>query len=432
MDHRYSHEIAKTLLLVILEFFILLPNQARASLGWFAAGPDSNQGLLLSAIQSARQELLINIYQMDQPAVVSAILDKINQGISVTILIESTPVGGMGATALNALNTLQSAMNLRPDNRNHIYLMTQKEGEQKRRFRFDHAKYVVIDGRSAYVTSENFTSPGHPDQGRKGNRGWDSLVEDTGLAQELADLFKSDTDPQYGDITEYAPVNLAPPEPREGNESRNTPGYPARTGVIQHFTLVTAPQSLNGVLTVIRSAKKRLRVEEMTLPLYWRSPDPAQNPIVTELIQAAERGVRVQVLLNDESVFRHSTHRETLALKVKGNDQTAQYLDQYGKKNHIPLEARIVNVNATQITYIHNKGIIGDDQTVFISSINGTQNSVKNNREVGVALESPEAATYFSPIFDFDWQQSGPKQDPSLIPSLGMSWIMQFFWRLNA
>ena len=42
---------------------------------------------------------------------------------------------------------------------------------------------------------------------------------------------------------------------------------------------------------------------------------------------------------------------------------------------------------------------------VLVSSINGTENSVENNREIGIAIESEAGARYFGEVFGFDWDK---------------------------
>ncbi len=391
---------------------LFLPVLAFAVPARFAVGPDSNQSLLLKSIQSAQNELLINIYQIDTPAVVDAIIEKVRQGLAVNLLVEASPVGGQGHSEKQALNEIKRAMLYRGSNHQAIYMMGVQSRDEHRRFRFDHAKYVVIDGRRALISSENFTSTGHTESGKIGNRGWDTVIEDSSLAQKLTDLFHSDSDPQAGDIYEYETTESVATQFRNRpSQLREVQTFREKSGEVRETTLVTSPNSLDGITEVIRSARHRLRVEEMSLPLNWRDSQTSfQSPIVTELVRAADRGVQVQVLLNDEQVFNHhSQHND--ANEARGNAQTVAYLKRIAREQNLPLEARIIDVNATQITYIHNKGIIVDDQAVFVSSINGTQNSVKNNREVAVLLQSRDAAAYFSPVFDFDWSHSGPNAD---------------------
>jgi hypothetical protein len=415
----------------ILTSAFVLPLWAHAFPGHFAVGPDSNQEMLISSINSAQRELLINIYQMDTPAVVRAIIDKINQGLSVSLLVEASPVGGVGAAETAALNAIQNAMNAQNNGNQHLFMMGKQRRSDQRRFRFDHAKYIVIDSNRVYVTSENFTTTGHADSGTVGNRGWDAVLDSPSLAQELIEIFQSDVDPQYGDIYEYQSTGSLEPNSHESSGSaRSLVRYGVKGGNVGRVTLVTSPNSLDGIINVIRSARQKIRMEEMSLPLTWKTPETVQDPIVTELIRAAERGVRVQVLLNDEQVFHHGSHRDDDA-PLRGNDQTVDFLQSYAKSNRLPLEARIIDIRATQITYVHNKGIIVDDQAVFVSSINGTQNSVMNNREVAVLLESSDAANYFTPVFDFDWAQSGEGSEEIPQSENALNWFGRFLFSLN-
>jgi phosphatidylserine/phosphatidylglycerophosphate/cardiolipin synthase-like enzyme len=59
-----------------------------------------------------------------------------------------------------------------------------------------------------------------------------------------------------------------------------------------------------------------------------------------------------------------------------------------------------------EVNYVHNKGMVADGSRVFVSSINGTENAIMNNREVAVSVVSPDAAQYFGKVFDTDWQLS--------------------------
>jgi phosphatidylserine/phosphatidylglycerophosphate/cardiolipin synthase-like enzyme len=143
------------------------------------------------------------------------------------------------------------------------------------------------------------------------------------------------------------------------------------------------------------------------------------NPIVEELEAAAKRGVRVRVLLNDEAVFAQAptpapgSHPKGLfeaPAKRSRNLDTVCRLQNLAKSAKLAIEGRIVNVKRAQITYIHNKGIVVDGNKAWVSSINGTQNSVQNNREVALAIHSADAAKYFDLAFRTDWTAS---QSPS-------------------
>jgi phosphatidylserine/phosphatidylglycerophosphate/cardiolipin synthase-like enzyme len=56
--------------------------------------------------------------------------------------------------------------------------------------------------------------------------------------------------------------------------------------------------------------------------------------------------------------------------------------------------------------------MIFDHSKVLVSSINGTPNSMDNNREVAVLVQSPDAARYYQGFFEFDWTRSPSIQLP--------------------
>jgi phosphatidylserine/phosphatidylglycerophosphate/cardiolipin synthase-like enzyme len=119
----------------------------------FAVGPDNNLALVLSTLQSAKKSLDINIYQLDHPTIVKAIIDQISSGIIVNLLVEGHPVGGMspkGKAALSQIRDVMIAQNRasKSTSLNHLFVMTAKNSKD-RRYRFDHAKYILIDRREA-------------------------------------------------------------------------------------------------------------------------------------------------------------------------------------------------------------------------------------------------------------------------------------------
>jgi cardiolipin synthase len=367
----------------------------------FGVAPDNDQQLLTQTLQSAQRELLINVYQFDSPAVAQAILDKIQSGITVQILLEGTPIPRISDQEKKTISEVVNAMRSSGNSSDHLYEMKSASGSKGRRFKYDHAKYVVVDQQFALISSENYTTTGHPDAGKVGNRGWEVVLDDADLAAQLSQMFVSDTNMSHGDIQELTSMNIeSEPAPTPASSDRQVAAVALGSGDATSVQLVTSPNSQDGIVNFIQSATQTLEVEQMSLPTYWNQGGEEMSPTVQAIIDAANRGVTVRVLLNDDNTFSdgddNSSGKQT-------NLDTVNYLNQLGVSS---LQARIVNVTAVEITYIHNKGFIADDQRVFVSSINGTRNSVMNNREVAVNIESPEAATYYKSVFDFDWEQS--------------------------
>jgi len=374
----------------------------------FGVAPDNDQQLLTQTLQSAQRELIINVYQFDSPAVAQAILDKIQSGITVQILLEGTPIPRISDQEKKTISEVVNAMRSSGNSSDHLYEMKSASGSKGRRFKYDHAKYVVVDQQFAVISSENYTTTGHPDAGKVGNRGWEVVLDDADLAAQLSQMFTSDTDMSHGDIQELTSANIeSEPAPAPASEDRQVAAVALGSGDATSVQLVTSPNSQQGIVDFIQSATQTLEVEQMSLPLYWKQGGEELSPTVQAIIDAAKRGVAVQVLLNDDNTFSKPENANEgdgdFESGKQTNLNTVDYLNQLGVSS---LQARIVNVKAVEITYIHNKGFIADDQRVFVSSINGTRNSVMNNREVAVNIESPEAATYYKSVFDFDWEQS--------------------------
>ena len=415
--------------------FFLSSALAQAFPAKFAVGPDNNQSLVLSTLLSAQKSLEINVYQLDHPAVVAAILDRISAGVAVNLLIEGHPVGGINAAGKNAVAQIKDAILERnalsrsnfPNSGSHLYLMTAKN-KMDRRYRFDHAKYIIVDHVKTLISSENLTLGGHADPGHKGSRGWDIFLDEPGFAKELSAIFASDVGDRTDtlDVTEYRNYEIRV-TPNSNDLSLKSNGPTAGTplpfpsdiqignGDVKSTALITSPDSLAGLVDMIHSAKRTIEVEEMTLPVTWQvgeNHEIVQNPILTALIEASRRGVKVRLLLNDDSVFKNSgnidstSHDTPTKTSAPKNEQTRQFVQRLSFCEKLPISAAIIDVDKAGITYIHNKGFIIDSQKVLVSSINGTHNSVTNNREVAVLVESEQAASYFLSVFMADWKNS--------------------------
>ena len=107
--------------------------------------------------------------------------------------------------------------------------------------------------------------------------------------------------------------------------------------------------------------------------------------------RTAQRGASVRILLDASSDDCTS---------ATNNSATVNYVLNYGLSN---LQARIGTPTSDNI---HNKMVMvshGGVKTIHISSINGSENSSKNNREFGLQITSSAAYQYYKDVFDWDW-----------------------------
>lgn len=417
----WTQKFAKTVAAAsILVGSSLISSQAFAFSVQVAVAPDNTLPLILQAIGNAKKSLQVNIYELASPEVAKALIDQIHRGVQVQILQEGEPVGGVSAAARGLHAQIAQAMEAHPGCCS--YGEMHKGAGGTRRFHYDHAKYIVVDQTALLLGSENYSPGGQPEPGTLGNRGWEVLVYDVQPARWFSQLFAKDSDPRQSDIVNLlrsgsASVmeTLAPPMDQRV-PGRVNPMLNASDGEI-----ITSPDtSLNGLIGLIRGAKKTLDIEQMSFNVNWGTQ---ASPLYTEIVAAAHRGVHVRILLNDEYAFMNGgNHNGTdgtdgtgddplnwsaaAAGKMTTNRKAVAAFTQVAQAQRLPIEARIANLRAMGVAYIHNKGMIVDGNITLISSINWTQNSITNNREAALALTSPQVAAYYGQAFNQDWTRS--------------------------
>jgi phosphatidylserine/phosphatidylglycerophosphate/cardiolipin synthase-like enzyme len=331
-----------------------------------------------AVIGNASQEILLNVYEFSSPSMADSLARARARGVGVLVLIEGGPVGGIGEDEKAALWQV---------NRSGIpvYAMVSSESAHAP-YRYDHAKYVVVDRRAVLVVSENFKYSGFAPEGMTGNRGWGVVLSDPATASYFATVFTTDMQspsvvPYYG---EPGGNETLPVEKRATEFSPQT----FEGAVIRP---VLAPDTSSEVSDLIRSATTSIDIEEAYITNETRL---TLNPYLSEAINASRHGVRVRVLL------------DSYWYNVEGkndNDEMVALINTIASTEHLPLEARCADLRTNQIEKIHNKGVIVDGKRVLVSSINWNSNSPHFNREAGVIIDHPGVAGYFLAVFEDDW-----------------------------
>jgi len=185
------------------------------------------------------------------------------------------------------------------------------------------------------------------------------------------------------------------------------------------------------VLDEIRSAEESIYLQQY----YIRHWDNEENPYLKEIKDAARRGVEVKVLL--DSTWYH--------MGENGNDEMVEELNGFADDEEVDLEARILS-DYQGLTKSHNKGMIVDEVSVMVSTINWNANSMLRNREKAVIIENDQIGDYYSDIFLQDWRDliepiadAGGEQEVTVgeevILSGENSWddheIVEYRWDIN-
>ena len=376
------------------------------------SAPENNYATLTNAFRKARREILVNIYKFTNYRIAIPLVQAARRGVKVTVLMEGAPVGGVEERSRYIARMLTRA---------RVKVLWMRGIRRKkiiRRYRFNHAKYVIIDRRWVIVGSENYGTTGHPVHPSQGNRGWEIHIKNKALANQLLKVFRHDTDTsRFQDLVPYKNkkgFKWGPPK------SSFRPSRSIRKGVYDYrkrprrirgradIQLVLSPDNSlhekGSLIGTILSCKREVLVTQNSIPLFWgrknkRSFSKTPDLPLMAVIEAARKGCRVRVLI--DSVWYHISTRDP-----RDNDNAVQKINEIARRENLDLQAKLINLESVGISKIHTKGVIVDREKTFIGSINWSENSFKGNREVGVVVRHKQVAQYYADLFLRDWLHS--------------------------
>ncbi len=343
--------------------------------------PDSSGEIFVYALSQASGEVLLNVYEFSSPFMADSLIAAHDRGVDVRIFLEGGPVGGISSEENGAIKKMT-------ERGIPVSLMVSEYGKPAP-YRYNHAKYVVIDRSATLLTSENFKYSGFPPAGINGNRGWGVYLEDPALAEYFRTVYLIDS--KGKSVISY---NGSTESPETATTVEHTvefaPGFFAGATVRP----VIAPDTSSQITDMIDSAERSIEIEQAYIT---NDSVSSLNPYLSAAINASRRGVHVRVLL-DSYWFNIEDEKD--------NDEMVDLINRIGISEHIPLEARCADLALIGIEKIHNKGVIVDDKRVLVSSINWNSVSPNFNREAGVIIDHPGVAGYFLTVFEDDWDLS--------------------------
>ncbi|MFH1062047.1 MAG: phospholipase D-like domain-containing protein [Candidatus Omnitrophota bacterium] len=159
-------------------------------------------------------------------------------------------------------------------------------------------------------------------------------------------------------------------------------GYPAD---IQD---ISGAQYFPAVKQVIANAEKSVNAVMFLIELSQSEANNKTQQLVDELITAHERGVKVEVILDQNVDFVNQRHESDWLGKVKSFRAYKQ------------LKESGVAVHYDEVsTYTHAKAIVIDEKIVILGSTNWTQTSLERSIETNVLIKSEEAARSYLEYF---------------------------------
>lgn len=318
-------------------------------------------------LADATDRVLLGGYTLSSPAVVETLIDAIERGVDVKILVDAMPVGGMTGDEATALDTLSRAG-----------ATVRVSGGEFGRYRHHHPKYAVVDD-AALVTTENWKPSGI---GGKANRGWAAITNQSAIVSGLVSVFRADTN--WVDAVpwdDHSPT-LVDDEFSTGSHPTQ---FEATELPVERTSLLLAPENAKTELhAAIADADQSIAVKQVQIS------DP-NFALLDSLIDAATRGVEVRILLSGAWYVEDD------------NRELKRWLTDQAETQSLPLSVRVATGGAA-FEQIHAKGVVIDDQQVILGSMNWNDNSMKQNREVGLLLEGAAVGEYFTEVFEMDWE----------------------------
>src|SRR5665647_856369 len=248
-------------------------------------------------------------------------------------------------------------------------------------------------------------SPVGPPAGRQGNRGWGVVLDDSRVAAYFAEVFETDLGGRaVHPVTTVKPGAIETPSDR-AYAPRFTP-VPFSDATV---TAVLAPDTAGEVEALVRSATSSVRIEQAYIT---NESGTRLQRYLAAAVDAARRGVEVRVLL-DGAWFNTEDDAD--------NYEQLRLINPIARAGGLPLEARIIDLDAHSLTKVHTKGVVVDGRRTLVSSINWNEASPSFNREAGVIVDDPGTAAYFAAAFDTDWETGAG--GAAAVAGRGIDWL---------
>ncbi len=376
-----------------------------------AIAPDNALETVVELITNARTSVAIEVLTIENLVIGEALASAAARGVSVKLLLEGNPVGGIAAQQKFICQRIEK------EGGQCWFMIRDDEQRVHDRYRYLHAKFILVDGQQVAISSENLSPNSMPyddkSDGTWGRRGVILITDAPEIFSRLQAIFDRDLDPDnHRDLYRWNAEHLVYGAPPTGYAPMTESGgisYTVRypDPLILHgqfaFELQQSPENnlrdQDGLLHLLNRAGEgdSVLVQQLQERPHWgpsnsnMTDDP--NPRLTAYLAAARRGARVRLLLDE---FFDDADSEI------SNDKTCRIVNEIAGKEMLDLSCKLGNPTGLGI---HNKMILANvagEGYVHVGSLNGTELSSKGNREVALLVQSDEAYTFLAEMFARD------------------------------
>lgn len=355
----------------------------RRSLSWTRGDGEVDDALLVGPwsnaeaapverfIRTARRSLDVEIYMMTDPTVRAAILDALTRGVRVRVVQEPSPLGfncdawGEGSRSRRCQDAQTFVQNVRRAGGRYEKFNSAELCARGRCFQ--HGKVIVVDGRFALVSTGNFNSSNLCTREARPpvcNRDYTYVTRDPAVVQAISDVIERDLEGRAHD----------PREPLRRREAESK--------------LTVSPYSAEPLRRFIESAREKIQIQNQYL-----RPDSGLSSL---LIKKAREGVRVELQLADVCYYKKPPETPRLVQERLG------FAEMESAGVQIRLFPRAVRVGGRD-GYLHAKAIVVDGRRAWIGSVNGSSQSLNQNREFGVFFANPARVRALAEVMSADF-----------------------------
>lgn len=395
-----------------------LPGQRAMEELKFGVCPDSGSHLVDELISGSAESLMVNVYELTSPWIVSRIIGASARGVKISLLLEGNPVGGISSSEKIAVKRLVNAgIDVR-------FMITDPAQGIRDRYRYDHAKYIISDMERVLISTDNFKDSSFPPPDflhGSTTRGWVVSALSEELARDMFEIFMNDINgpdimegatllEEWGEVEEM--IYPIMPGRFGGNFPSGGPIEEARGRVMvspDHVALTKNP-----LIDRLAEARSTIDLELLDIdPYFSNGPSygpfdrfEVDNPYLMALLDAAERGVRIRILLDGTDFDGNGIPDNSWKAELLEDIVRDEGLDDIFS---IQLNPQSRTHSMGNIELVHTKGAVIDGRYTWISSFNWNRVSANDNREMGILIESRDCAGFFQEVFQFDW--NGTLQD---------------------
>jgi hypothetical protein len=355
--------------------------------------PDCSLEVVLETIDLARGRISLCTYEFSSIPVTEALLRAADRSVSVRVLVDGSPAGGMSSGEVECLSVLaRDGVDVRVIRGNTSRDIVQHVGAV-------HAKYLIVDGSETVVMSENLVEQGVPVDGVFGNRGWGAKICCNSLARFVEGIFEDDCRATRSDVvswTQDARYNISA-ELSDAPLALHGAGLlpPLETDEPARVTVYASPDCspCDAYICDLIQGSGSILAEQFQADLLWQqrwAVSETTSPILSGIVSLVGAGGRARVLF-DSSWF--NLDRNGAALKMLSDKSTMFGLD--GEFAFLD--------DRSPIASLHNKGAVLDDRCSLVSSNNWVWSSYARNRELALLIDSPQVARYLANAFEYDW-----------------------------